>query len=443
MGNTLCSACENRNINDGEKIFARRMTTDYKEKVSHVKRNVVKEHFENVTVYLNDEEEKDTSKHFLASYRPIKNLCQDHMIDPQVKQIFQNQGEDLTNNLFKKYKDRFFTSKTLIPLCINKEFINEFMRNSLQDINFKEDFFSLELNENKFVNIVGFKKKMYLFDETDLKKPKLFIKNIGIQSKKGTVGVYIEKSGKLFAGRFSDDGTLNGDGIYIDKKGNYIFGTFRNSDLVYGTVYGLDGSKYEGRLMGLKKHGVEQTEHFPNYDFIGDFVNGKKIKGKYIPRNNSLAKSISIDEESMSRMKESLKTRKLEYKVTYELEKDNIQSTYIGAIQNKKLHDENAYIQFNKGSDYPSFRGKVIGNSKTGEGSYNWNEKDSYAGLFFKDQFHSKAQDIEENYNADRLLNPDKLLRPGKLRVYAKDFEIYCDKGELMSFKEINLNSKE
>lgn len=370
-------------------------------------------------------------KNFLDDYQQVTVLCKDHMLTSTYKEILES--ETICD---KKQENMFVTKKLLVCLLKNKDLINNYLKSHIKDLDLTDDFLSLVLTKDRNLSLSGFAGKEYYFKHSG-PKSEVFIIDVKNKKEEYTLAVNIKKNGKLFAGKFNKNGKLNGEGVYIDRKGNLYFGRFTDSQLLFAIVYGSDGSIYEGRIMDLKKHGSEQNEHTPDYEFVGDFVKGKKVSGTYYPKDGGVVKSITIDKENLNQLKADIKVNKNNYKAKFNLEFDNKESTYFGQIIYNKFCDDNAQILFSSHLQFPSFQGKVKNNEKTGDGKYNFNDKDYYEGIFFQNNLHKRYENIEEKYSLDRILNQNKLDKPSKLRVFEKDFEIYCDKGNLVSFKEI------
>lgn len=416
-----------------------------------------------------------------------------------------NHAEEGKKLLFrdKKAKKRlkFFKENLLMCLRKNQDFINLFLKHLFTEFldsnkKSKEDFFKILINEEETkinnvndsshsneeedqnenkgtessgeqvtkINIIGFLNKRYFFEnikknqnlrknsrenniENSREKSKIFVLNMNPELIKNKIflGVQILENGKLFAGKFSPEGLIEERGIYIDKKGNLFLGQFANNEMLCATVYGPHGSIYEGRIMKMRKHGLNQIENTMNYEFVGNFENGKKIKGVYWPKDGeNCVKSIEVDEENLRQIKKLSYTKNVEYAVKYELRLNNRDQNSINYLENErtaifkgkvnknKINDPNGILQFDSKSPYPCYQGEIRDNVKEGVGKYMWNENDYYHGCFMDNLFHKTT---------NRLRSFDDLNSKNKnanlLRNYGRSFEVTCEKGKIVKFKEI------
>jgi hypothetical protein len=260
-------------------------------------------------------------------------------------------------------------------------------------------------------------------------------------------GVKILRRGKIFAGRFDKLGNLDGDGIYISKKGDLYIGEFEKNELNRATIYCYKGQTYEGTVKNFKKHGQMQSEVSQFYEFIGDFEKGKKTQGIFYPKyeqevdinlnninnlnNNDFQdqqnnynsnadskvkiRSIEINRENLEILRQAVlenknKNQKYENyeefkfcldfekesfiaKITYECEGKIM--VYTGCVNENKLNDGNAILQFDLIEKFPLFHGSIKNNEKDGKCRYYNNEKDFFSGSFINSKFYSDIELLE------------------------------------------------
>ncbi len=356
-------------------------------------------------------------------------------------------------------KPKFLTKKLFETLKTNLTVINDNINNYLQictsqngnNVNLieKRNFLCFESSAENSLTLINFKKKKYFY-VTENKhnglsnKIENFIFVLNTEEdvlnhytqNDEFIGCQVFENGKLFAGKFNNEGKINGEGIYINKKGNLICGTFQNSDIKRGKVYTKDGIIYEGTLKNLKRHGKGQTEIKKGfYEFIGDFESDKRIKGKFIyDQSNPKFKYIRnahIDDYHKFREKNKPCLVKLRFKF-----KDR-EYFYNGFIENNKLVDENASLVYSK-KGYPKFEGCLKQNRKEGKGKYHWSLEEFYSGSFLKNKFHSMSFNggLKEFFN-----NPDHLKKDNNevnlICIGQKTYSVIFDKGELLGFIEL------
>ncbi len=374
--------------------------------------------------------------------------------------IYQNYFNNNFNNLeLSTTKPKFLTKKLLETLKTNLSLINENLNNYLQvsttqdgkNVNSieKRNFFCFETFSENSLTLINFKKKKYFYISENKQnglsnKIENFIFVLNIEEdvlnhytqNEEFIGCQVFENGKMFAGKFNNEGKINGDGMYINKKGNLICGTFQNSDIKRGKVYSSDGIIYDGTLKNLRRHGKGQREVKKGfYEFLGDFENDKRIKGKFIyDQSNPKFKYIRnayIDDYHKIKEKTIPCTVNLRFKFK---EREYF---YNGLLDNNKLVDENASLVYSK-KGYPKFEGSVKENVKEGKGKYFWSVEEFYCGSFLRNKFHSMSFNggIKEFFN-----NPDHLKKNNNevnlISIGQKTYSVIFDKGELLGFIEL------
>jgi len=410
---------------------------------------------------------------FLTKLKEIKKLCHGHMID----QLYNNLILDATTyrEKTKNSKLNFFKENLIKSLKKNENVINVYLAQLISDeavndskIQFKKVFFKLRYDSEiipetgkkilKSLNFIGFTQKKYFSSSKDTNETNPKLKNkqyiVILNQDPRLLGnnnylcVKIFKNGKLFAGRFNNDGVLNGRGIYIDKKGNLFLCEFVNSEIETALIYGSDNTIYRGKVLNYRKHGSGQTEHSESYQFVGDFEKGKKVKGVYNmkPRDSQgntgakrttvitgssaklqecAVRSIEIDEKNLTSLKKTIRTDKIEYSAKYLIKSyyDDSLMTYVGRVIDGRLNGQ-CLIYFDKAKMFPSFQGNVKDNQRL-SGKYSWNEKDFYEGMFRLSLFHSKNenQTDEEQFSV--------------IKAYGREFKIVFENGRVTMIKDI------
>lgn len=325
----------------------------------------------------------------------------------------------------KKVKTNFFNSKIIKCLSNHKEYINNYLKNSFTEYldsknissNLEENFVECEIANNK-LNIFGKHPKSFYINNDN----EIFIEFL-IEFPEGEYSIFglrILKNGKIFGGRFNEFGLQEGNGIYISRKGDLNVGVFYNNDLKEAIIYCFNGTSYEGTLLNLKKHGQEQTEISGNYEFIGDFENGKKVQGIYFPKNeqeedNPLKlRSIEIGKESLLSLKKIKKSKKSDDIENFNKEIFNQDSEkflakiifdyegeiliYMGQIKGNKFNDINAVLMFDLENQFPFLNASIKNNVKDGECTF-YNDANNFYKGFYKDGiFYS---DIEKNFQEE------------------------------------------
>jgi len=307
--------------------------------------------------------------------------------------------------------------------------------------NFFENLFEFDISSENKINILGNLEKNHyvkgnneIFIEFYLNLP---------EEEQSIFGIKILRKGKIFVGRFNEFGLLNGDGVYISKKGDLLIGEFFNNDVNKATIYCYKGQTYEGTVKNLKKDGYMQMEVSQKYEFVGDFENGKKIQGIYYPKydhdielnlnsnlnimnynlsdnnkNNTLKikiRCIEINKDNLNILKKAIKEKKLNYnqndndfnnfhylkfnketfiaKIIFEYDGKHL--IYTGCINENKLNDLNALLQFDLINKFPLFHGSIKNNQKDGKCKYYNNERESFSGSFSGGKFYS---DVEKEF---------------------------------------------
>jgi hypothetical protein len=384
------------------------------------------------------------------------------MNDLEIQDDNLNEENDfLFKNQNQKIKTNFFNSKILQCINNHKEYINNYLKNSfnrylddkLISANFDHNFLEFEITNNK-ISIFGKQEKSYYIKNDN----EIFIEFL-IELPSGenyAFGIKIFKNGKFFAGKFDEIGALEGNGIYISKKGDLYAGNFVQNELNEAIIYCSNGTCYEGTLLNLKKHGINQTEISENYEFFGDFENGKKVQGIFYPKNEHFnldennncnnnqnqnpvrIKSIEINKENLLKLKKSKKIKKLNELINPEIfienpnynnnpnnnRNKNINNNnnqnynsnsneddehfmakiifeyegqiliYYGNIKKNKLNDLNAILQFDLEKKFPIFNASIKDNIKDGKCTFYNSEDDFYGGVYINGIFFS---DIEKN----------------------------------------------
>ncbi len=339
--------------------------------------------------------------------------------------------------------------------CIHnyRDYINNYLKTSFNDYldnnainaNFYDNLFEFEISSDNQINILGNLEKNFYVKGTN----EIFIEfylNMP-DDEQSIFGVKILRRGKIFAGRFDKLGNLDGDGIYISKKGDLYIGEFEKNELNRATIYCYKGQTYEGTVKNFKKHGQMQSEVSQFYEFIGDFEKGKKTQGIFYPKyeqevdinlnninnlnNNDFQdqqnnynsnadskvkiRSIEINRENLEILRQAVlenknKNQKYENyeefkfcldfekesfiaKITYECEGKIM--VYTGCVNENKLNDGNAILQFDLIEKFPLFHGSIKNNEKDGKCRYYNNEKDFFSGSFINSKFYSDIELLE------------------------------------------------
>jgi hypothetical protein len=188
--------------------------------------------------------------------------------------------------------------------------------------------------------------------------------------------------------------------------------------------------------MNLKRQGKGQKEIKQGfYEFIGDFENDKRIKGKFIyDQSNPKFKYIrNAHIDDYNKIKE--KSRPCHVNLRFKF-KDR-EYFYNGLIDNYKLIDTNASLVYSK-KGYPKYEGSVNENKKEGRGKYFWVSDEFYSGCLINNKFHSMSFNggLKEFFN-----NPDHLKKDNNevnlICIGQKTFSVIFDKGELLGFIEM------
>ena len=185
---------------------------------------------------IDNEEKNEYFPEFLNNSVKIKQLCSTHMID--LNYFSRESGTE--DQLMYKTQSKYIKPKMIECLKRNLQLINQILSeniNAMINDEFKQirTFFKFEYT-NDYFDFLNFKQKEYflVLNEENNKKTdnQLYVLNSEKEfinhniSNKEYIGCQIFESGKLFAGKFNNDGKLNGKGIFINKKGNLIHGSF-------------------------------------------------------------------------------------------------------------------------------------------------------------------------------------------------------------------------
>lgn len=319
-------------------------------------------------------------------------------------------------NKNKKPRTNFFNSKILQCLHNHKEYINNYLKTSFNEYlelkkisgYFSQDLINLELLKNNKINLFGkVSKAFYIKNENEIFVE--FVLDLP-EGENHIFGLKILQNGKLFAGKFDEFGSIEGNGIYISRKGDLNIGNFIKNDLPEAIIYCSNGSSYEGKLINLKKHGQMQTEISQHYEFVGDFENGKKIQGIFYPKNEHIneenpnqihVRSIEINKENLVELKKGIKNRRNDNneasdnfltKIIFDYEGEVL--IYYGCVKGNKLNDLNAILMFDLEKKFPLFNCAIKNNAKEGRCTYYNSENDFYGGFYSDGNFYS---DIEKN----------------------------------------------
>ena len=352
------------------------------------------------------------------------------------------------DNTTKSNTKLYVRAKLLKAIQNNLFEINQHLKIHLQ-INTcsSETFFQFETSkDNQHSNFINFKRKRYFLCLQDGEKS-IFIFNSDPKKAKEChfnneyIGVKILENGILFAGKFDDNYKLQGNGIYINKKGHLyigkisiILGNFTDSELSNAKVFTLNNILYEGTVKKLKRDGVNQREiKLNHYEFIGDFENDKRVRGKmvfYTVNPLNYIKSFETDDyKALSKQEIARVILTFEYydKKFY----------YIGKISNNKLNDQNCEIGVNNINSFPKFRGTIVNNIKEGKGIYKWSEDDKYIGTFNQNKFNTNLHDsfILDKFLNDSIYDNDENF--GTLYNDRKIYKVIFENGFLKNYKEI------
>jgi len=234
------------------------------------------------------------------------------------------------------------------------------------------------------------------------------------------------ENGKLFAGKFDQDGFLQGDGVYVNKKGNLFLGKFVDNELAHGKIIQYNGIIYIGQISKFKKEGENELEIKPQkYEFRGKFHNNKRIKGILTILNDPFVTEIEIKEYNEN-IKEKLDT-------CIKFKKDKYyEMTYEGVMENNKLNDNNGqitgYSTKGKKHEIYTYRGSVSDNSKNGYGIYYWNHNEYYEGEFLNNRPHTANIETEEDIKEFRYF--------GIVHSKGKKYKIIFQNGEVVNHKK-------
>lgn len=367
-----------------------------------------------------------------------------------------NYNQDLQSSFTKS---RFLTKKLYDALKKNINIINDCLgiyfeidipQNGINiNLSKKRNFFSVDSSSENDLTLVNFKNKKYFYISenkhngfSNKLENYIFVLNQeeeifnNYSKKEEFIGCQIFENGKLFAGKFNNAGKLNGEGIYINKKGNLIYGNFQNSDIKRGRVNTSDGIEYEGTLKNLKRQGKGQKEIKKGcYEFIGDFENDKRVKGKFIydqtnPKFKYL-RNANIDD--FNKLKENDKRLSVSLRFKFK-EREYF---YNGILENSKLNDENASLLYTK-KGYPKYEGCIQENCKVGKGKYWWSLEEFYSGSFVNNKFHSYTLNggLKEFLNnpENKKKNENEL---NIIKIGQKTYSVIFDKGDLLGYVEL------
>jgi len=200
---------------------------------------------------------------------------------------------------------KFFSEKMLKGI---KQYLPEI--NSYLFPFFRFNFFIAysHSHDTKMTVICNFAKKRYCyFSKEDTKLPNVLIIDVDRSTKDCLIAIRIFENRRLFAGRFDPNGNLQGEGVYINKKGNVFLGKFVDNDLSSAFIYQSNGFIYKGKLKDFKKSGDNEIEINPDtYQFQGVFNNNKRIKGTLTLYNNPLVSFVKIEKYSKDILKNYL-----------------------------------------------------------------------------------------------------------------------------------------
>jgi len=351
----------------------------------------------------------------------------------------------------KKTKTKYLKPRVIECIKKNLSIINEFLKSIYSG------FFHYEYSdEMKSLDLINFKKKKFFFvvdnrekGEEKTLEMQIFVINLEDEiiknhnAKKEYIGCRVVSNGQIYAGKFNDEGKFNGPGIYISKKGNLVCGIFEDSDMKKGKMYTSNGIIYEGTLKNMKRHGKNQKEVKPgNYEFLGDFENDHRIKGKFTyDQTNEKFKHIRNAEiEDFSKFNHSLNDAYFSYPVKLRFKYKGKEHFYTGSVQNNKLSDENAVLISSK-KGYPKYEGQIKYNGKEGKGSYWWNREDYYVGTFTGNKFHSTnySGNIKEFFKNEGSNSPATKTLDGSSMINSngRTYSVFYNKGELLGYLEI------
>lgn len=406
-----------------------------------------------------EEDLKEFYPEFVRNLYEVPRFCINHMIDHQIANITNISQSDMIGI---KGSTKYLKRKTVESIKKNLGMINDHLGSYLKIIVdkdgenkeiMKRPFFTLgtskESGKFNFVNF--FKKKYFFVIENKEVKDKLklemqvFVLNLEKEiidlynSKSDFIGVQVFENGRLFAGKFSNEGKLNGDGIHITKKGNLIIGNFENSDIKRGKVITYDGIVYEGTIKDLKRHGKSQREIKEGcYEFVGDFENDKRVRGKFVyDQSNPKFKYVrNAEVEDFQKVRNQAQPFSMKLRFKYN-EREHF---YTGKVFNGKLCDNTAILISSK-KGYPKYEGELKDNCKEGRGKYWWSLEEFYAGQFSKNKFHSIAvkgglKEFFNNQETPTKTKDDMSL----LRTNGKLYSVLFSRGDLLGYFELKEN---
>ena len=211
-------------------------------------------------------------------------------------------------------------------------------------------------------------------------------------------------------------------------------GNFNDSLLNEGIVYTIDGFFYEGLIKSLKRHGINQKEiKLNHYEFIGDFEEDKRTKGKITYFNvNSLNHIKTVEIEDFKALYRGEKTW---MKLTFDYMGKKYY--YQGSTNEKKLKDKNACLGSINNSGFPKFIGEVDHNMKNGKGIYYWNQEDSYQGPFVNNKMDSS---VNSDFDFHKFNKLDSYIANESIGILHHNkicYNVAFNKGELVGIKEI------
>ena len=191
-----------------------------------------KENEEEVTIN-NKKDDMQFNPEFVKNQFQIQSLCSTHMID----RSYLSKCNWTPNQFKMKTGSNFMKPRVLESIKRNINIINDYLNCHFENIEINKTGFFTFQHTNEYFDFLNFKKKkyFYLIENKDIENKtyveiQIFILNVEediistFNLKNEFIGCQIFRNGKLFAGKFNDEGKLNGQGIHINKKGNLICG---------------------------------------------------------------------------------------------------------------------------------------------------------------------------------------------------------------------------
>jgi len=319
-----------------------------------------------------------SEKEILLKFSLIQNRIRTFLFQKLFKEKIKPELVIHSQNTIKLHLEKF-CSKAIIS--------SELLYSPFELEGWKE-YFPNELNKTNNPTFKSKIIKIFL-----LSNDNLYIGEGDIFGNKIGFGELYTKEGEKFQGNFQNN-TLNGWGRYIDNKGCISEGIFKNDQIKLGILKNNTKSLLiKGEFLNNKPHGqgIEKREN--EYEYIGDFFEGRKHgKGKI----NYFISGETYEGEFKDGFISGFGKYKWRNNESFE-----------GPFEDGKINGVGTY----KWADGFEYYGNYTNNTKEGDGIFKWPNGRTYKGPFKLGNPHGDGIMFEKNSEYSVKFSFGKLIK--------------------------------